>query len=369
MPRVFLSLLALTCLLVFCTTNLSSPAFAAGRAAAEDESAKAKLTAAVESSLVSAGERIRQFALDGDAQTYFASEKNAAPTDHFTLKLDHPARIKSIVVTTGKPDGTDKLAGGSVEISNDAKIFVEQAIFQNGEAHVWSPEGEVRAVRIKPSADCKTPLVVREIALESNPKVATFKYPVEFTIDVTEAPEMKAWAEKAVAACERSYTMINDELFSEGFTPPRTILMTLKSNYRGVAATGGDRIIGSVKYFKDHPDDIGAMVHETVHVVQSYRRGNNPSWLVEGISDYIRFFKYEPSALKPLNREQARYDRSYRISAAFLAYLVNKYDKDLIRKLNKAMRQGEYDEKLFQEITGKPLKDLGEEWRDSLEKH
>lgn len=368
MRRVVSSLLALTCLFGFITANLISLGFAAGRVAAEDETAKAKITAAVESSLESAGERIRQFAFDGDAQTYFASEKIAAPTDHFTLTLDRPARIKSIVVTTGKPDGTDKLAAGSVEISNDAKKFIEKAKFQNGEAHVWSPEGEVRAVRIKPAVDCKTPLVVREIALESNPKVATFKYPVEFTIDVSEAPEMKEWAEKAVRACERSYPMINEELFSEGFTPPRTILMTLKSNYRGVAATGGDRIIGSVKYFKDHPDDIGAMVHETVHVVQSYRRGNNPSWLVEGISDYIRFFKYEPAALKPLNREQARYDRSYRISAAFLAYLTEKYDKDLIRKLNKAMRQGDFDEKLFQDVTGKPLKDLGDEWRDSLPK-
>jgi hypothetical protein len=369
MRRIVSRIFALTFLFVLIMMFAVSRGLGADGVLAKDEGAKGDLFASVESSLESAGERIRQFAFDGDAQTYFASEKVAAPTDHFTLILDRPARIKSIVVTTGKPDGTDKLAAGSVEISMDGKMFIEKAKFQDGEAHVWSPDGEVRAIRVKPAADCKTPLVVREIALESNPKVVTFKYPVEFTIDVADAPEMKEWAEKAVRACERSYTMINDELASDGFTPPRTILMTLKSNYRGVAATGGDRIIGSVRYFKDHPDDIGAMVHETVHVVQSYRRGNNPSWLVEGISDYIRFFKYEPGKLKPPPREQARFNRSYRISAAFLAYLTEKYDKDIIRKLNKAMRQGEYDEKLFQEITGKSLGALGDEWRDSLGKN
>ena len=39
------------------------------------------------------------------------------------------------------------------------------------------------------------------------------------------------------------------------------------------------------------------MVHETTHVVQAYRRGARPGWLVEGISDYIRFFKFEPGKL------------------------------------------------------------------------
>ena len=49
-----------------------------------------------------------------------------------------------------------------------------------------------------------------------------------------------------------------------------------------------------MKYFKANPDDIGAMVHETVHCVQLYRGRGNPGWLVEGVADYVRFFKYEP---------------------------------------------------------------------------
>lgn len=144
--------------------------------------------------------------------------------------------------------------------------------------------------------------------------------------------------------------------------------MTLSKGYNGVAATGGGRITGSVKYFKAHPDDFGAMVHETVHVVQSYRGRGNPGWLVEGIADYERFFKYEPGKLGPLNPNRARYDDSYRVTAAFLAYVTEKHDKETVRKLNAAMREGKYTEELFKGLTGKSVKELNEEWRASLKK-
>jgi hypothetical protein len=126
--------------------------------------------------------------------------------------------------------------------------------------------------------------------------------------------------------------------------------------------------VGSVKYFKSHPDDVGAMVHETTHIVQNYRRRGNPSWLVEGVADYVRFFKFEPGKIGPINAERARYDRSYRVTAAFLAYVSDKYDKQLVLKLNERMRAGEYKEEIFQELTGKTVQELNDEWRASLQK-
>jgi hypothetical protein len=110
------------------------------------------------------------------------------------------------------------------------------------------------------------------------------------------------------------------------------------------------------------------MVHETVHCVQRYRRGGNrnPGWLVEGIADYIRFFKYEPGKLGRINPDRARYDGSYRVTAAFLAYVTEKYDKELVRKLNMAMRAGEYKEEVWKDCTGKTVQELGEEWKATL---
>src|ERR1700689_1925104 len=123
--------------------------------------------------------------------------------------------------------------------------------------------------------------------------------------------------------------MINEELPSEGFRPLTQITMTLRNDYKGVAAAGGGRITGSVKYFKSHPDDIGAMVHETVHCVQAYRT-HGPGWLVEGIADYIRFFKFEPGKIGNLARDP-HFDGSYRTSAAFLNFAAEKYDRDLVK--------------------------------------
>ena len=114
----------------------------------------------------------------------------------------------------------------------------------------------------------------------------------------------------------------------------------------------GDHIVGSADHFRGHRKDVGAIVHETVHVAQGYRRGERPSWLVEGICDYIRFFHWEPGNLGRINPETAHYNKSYRVTAAFLAYLVETYDKDIVRKLNRALREGRYEEGLFRAAHG-----------------
>jgi carboxypeptidase Q len=191
-------------------------------------------------------------------------------------------------------------------------------------------------------------------------------YPVEFAVDVSDAPEMKEWAEMVARICERQYPLICEALKSEGYKPPQRVRLVLKSSYRGVAEVSGDRITGSVKYFKAHPDDVGAIVHETVHVVQGYRTGGNPVWLVEGIADYIRFFQYEPGKLGDLNPERVHFNGSYRVTAAFLDYLTEKYDKAIVNKLNKVMRAGEYKEEVFKQLTGKTVQELDTEWRASL---
>jgi hypothetical protein len=341
---------------------------------------KKPVAAVVESSLKTAGGNIRQFAFDGDPDTYFVSDGNPGKDDHFTVRFDEPVTVEQVHVTTGRPQKEeDVLTSGTLEVSKDGKTFERAAelklVFPSrGPASTVSTHlaggklpAKVQAIRIKPGEQ-KHPLVIREIKIGADPPVATFRYPVEFTVNVLDAPEMKEWADKTARVCERQYPMINDELKSDGYKPPTQVTMTLKKDYRGVAATGGGRITGSVKYFTDHPDDIGAMVHETVHVVQHYRARNNPGWLVEGVADYVRFFKYEPGKIGRINPDRARYDGAYRQTAAFLNYVTEKYDKDLVRKLNAAMRQGEYREDLWKEFTKKTAKELDEEWRATLKK-
>ncbi|MDR3621394.1 MAG: basic secretory protein-like protein [Paludisphaera borealis] len=325
------------------------------------------VAAVVESTLATGSDKIRQFAFDGDDGTFFTSKAAPGAEDSFTLVFDEPVIVKAIAVQTGKPDGADALASGTLETSEDGTTFHDAATFQKGAAKA-EPGRRLKAIRIRPGKGDAHPLVIREIVVDSNPKVRTFAYPVEIVVDVTEAPEMKAWADNAARTCERWYGWINDQLKSDRYKPIHLIRMDLKNGIDVPAMAGGGRITGSVKWFKDHPDDVGAMIHETVHIVQRYHSRNNPGWLVEGVADYIRFFQYEPANIGRLNPKTARYDGNYRVSARFLAYVSEKYDKDLVLKLNRAMREGSYTENLFKQFTGKTVQELGEEWRGSLQK-
>jgi hypothetical protein len=324
------------------------------------------VAAVVSSTLATDGEKIRQFAFDASGDTYFASSKPPVKGDHFTLTFDTPVTVKSIKVATGKPKGGCE-ADGVLSATADGKEFAQLEKFTFGAAAA-KPDKKFTAVRIEFPADAKEVVAIREFTLETDPPLASFKYPVEIVPNADDAPELKEWLEGVAKVCEKQYTMINEQLKADGYTPPTRITMTLKKDYDGVAYAQGSRIVGSVKYFEKHKDDVGAFVHETAHCVQQYKGRNNPGWLVEGVADYVRFFNYEAKKPGKLPPEKAKYDGSYRTTAAFLDYVCETHDKEAVRKLNAAMRQGKYDEKLWKDITGKSLEDLGRDWQKSLAK-
>ncbi|MHB8636262.1 MAG: basic secretory protein-like protein [Fimbriimonadaceae bacterium] len=172
-----------------------------------------------------------------------------------------------------------------------------------------------------------------------------------------------------------NYPLIIKTLHLEGKpAPTKTVRIVLTYAYGGVAATSGTpqgpRIEVSARYALAHPDDVGLIVHEMVHVVQSYKHYNDadvPGWLVEGIADYVRWFFYEPLSQRPHpTAAQADARKSYRITAAFLFWVSNRYDADLVPKLNAALQANTYTEGLFKDLTGKTLDELNAEWKASL---
>src|SRR5260370_374070 len=114
-------------------------------------------------------------------------------------------------------------------------------------------------------------------------------------INAAKAPELNDWAQSKLApVLAEWYPKIAAMLPSEGFTAPAYCMVTLKP-VSGVAYTTGAGIVANSKWLQTelNGDAIGSLVHEMVHVVQHYH-GDNPGWLVEGMADYIRWFKYEP---------------------------------------------------------------------------
>ena len=312
--------------------------------------------ATVTSSLTSAPGGIRQFAFDTDNGSAFVSTANPTDTDHLTLTFDMPVKLRAIKAVTGRADGTGVLPGSALEVSPDGVTFTPVA-----DAFPLS----VQAIRVRPGVQ-KVPLIIRDFEIDSDLKIARFRYPVEFTVNTSDAPELREWTENVARVCERQYTMICDELASPGYKPPTTISLTLKNDYAGVAYASGSNIVGAVKYFQAHPKDVGAFVHETAHCVQGYRFRRMPSWLVEGVADYVRYWKYEPEKGRQPRAGRARYDGSYGITAAFLKSVSDRYDPLLVQKLNAMMRQGKYDPAAWKTITGKSVEELGQEWRQSL---
>jgi len=192
------------------------------------------------------------------------------------------------------------------------------------------------------------------------------RHPVVIDLDVAQAPEMEAWGKATQHILQQWYATVVDALPSEGFQPPKKILFTIRQG-KGIAETGGNHIFAAVGWFKAHPDDKGAIVHEMVHVVQAYGGRRVPGWLTEGIADYVRFWIYEPNHPRArVDPQRSRYTDGYQVTGAFLAWLVATYDKDIVVKLNAAARQGRYQDKLFQDYTGKDLDALWKEFVASL---
>jgi hypothetical protein len=184
------------------------------------------------------------------------------------------------------------------------------------------------------------------------------------TTDIAESPDSIRWAEESKTLCEQWYPIIHRFLATEDWTPPKEIKLVFKKELKVPAYASGSTITISADWAQKHPDDFGCVIHELTHVIQQYpnQRGK-PGWLVEGIADYIRFWKYEPEVPRPrVDKEKASYRDSYRTTAAFLAWITWKYDKRIVRKLDKALREGTYSDAIFGDVTGRSLDALWEEF-------
>jgi hypothetical protein len=205
----------------------------------------------------------------------------------------------------------------------------------------------------------------------------------QITIDTSETPDLTDWAHQELApVVQEWYPKLVALLPSEGYEAPKRISITFSANMQGVAATGGTRVRCAAGWFRQNlqGEAKGAIVHELGHVVQNYGRARRmnpnaartPGWLVEGICDYIRWFLYEPQThgaeVTARNLSRARYDASYRMSGNFINWVTETYDKDIVRKLNAAAREGKYTDDLWKTATGRTVQELGDEWKAAWQK-
>ena len=256
-----------------------------------------------------------ELALSGNDRSFFLSAGAPRTSDDFTVTFDRPIHVSRISVKTGVDKLGDELTAGNLEVSEDGVQFKKIASFEGGVATSDEESDGILAIRIQPTIRQDHPLAIQHIAISS-----------------------------------------------KDFIGPNFVRIWFNPRYRGVAATGNDTIEISPTYVQAHQNDFGMVVHELSHAIQHYTRNNNAGWLVEGISDYVRFYLYEPLVPRPrINPDKATYHDAYRTTAAFLAYAQAKYDHKLVVKLDDALRSGSYNDSLFKKYTGKEPQEIWNE--------
>ena len=311
----------------------------------------------------------RLYASDGKAPGFAAQPKR--PADPATVGW----RLVASVDTRVKDSAPGGQYGVSVADAGAARyVLFDIARTEDADSFGQTFFSEIDVI------DRAAPVVAEAPVVERVEAVTTEGGAQRFTVETTETPDLTEWSHRElIPAMQKWYPLIVKMLPSDGYTAPKTFSITFTDRYKGVAATMGNRIEGSPGWYRGQlkGEAIGSLVHELVHVVQQYGHARQPGatrppgWLTEGIPDYIRWYLYEPQSrgceIKPKNAATARYDASYRVSANFLNFVIGKYDKELIRELNAAMREGRYDAELWKKRTGHTVEELAEEWKKALE--
>tara|TARA_R110002003_G_scaffold296_9_gene18694 strand:- start:30776 stop:31522 length:747 start_codon:yes stop_codon:yes gene_type:complete len=161
--------------------------------------------------------------------------------------------------------------------------------------------------------------------------------------------------------------------------PTRSVTLVLR-DMDGVAYTTGldldddhKEIHLSTKYIEFVPESrqkeeiLGVLVHEMVHCWQHSGFGSAPVGLTEGIADFVRLKAgYAPPHWK--RHTDCDWDAGYERTGYFLDWLEKDHGADIVRKINEALRECQYDaHKLWHDCCGKGIEKLWEDYRKSVE--
>lgn len=189
---------------------------------------------------------------------------------------------------------------------------------------------------------------------------------VRVTVDASRVPDLAPFAAVVQRTADEWYPRIGALLRPGDATLPADVRIVIEDGPEGIAWASGDRITLQAKWFRTRQDDVGAVVHELAHVVQAYPPGA-PGWFVEGFADYIRWFTYEPPEKRPkVNAQAAKYDASYRTSAAFLDWVAREHGLAAVLRVDVDCRAGRYDAANWRNYTGRSIDELADGWRASL---
>jgi hypothetical protein len=113
---------------------------------------------------------------------------------------------------------------------------------------------------------------------------------------------------------------------------------------------------------------MGVLVHEMVHCWQHSGFGSAPGGLIEGVADWVRLKAgYAPPHWK--RHIDCEWDAGYERTGYFLEWLEGKHGVDVVRRINEAMRECEYDaDKVWLGCCKNGVDELWEEYKKCVRK-
>lgn len=150
----------------------------------------------------------------------------------------------------------------------------------------------------------------------------------------------------------------------KAFNPDATRIVKVKIDtaYDGVAYASRGQIVISSHWLHKNPGDIDVLTHELMHIVQAYPGRSGPGWLVEGIADYVRYkygIAHEAAGWQlPALKDDHHYTSSYRVTARFIAWVEETQSPGIVKLLDQALRNRQYQVQIWEKQTGTSLDDL-----------
>ena len=188
-------------------------------------------------------------------------------------------------------------------------------------------------------------------------------HPLTVTCDVRNAPDMAEFGKTCCKLAKTHYPTICRILGGKDYAAPQTIKFVLIRRFPYPAACTGEGVALGIKWFKQHPGDLGAVIHEMTHVAQNYPQ-HKYTWLSEGLTDYVRYRIGLDDGWKIPDgyRPGQKLENGYRDTAAFLLW-VEKKDPGIIPALHHAFLDGSITLDIFWHRTGYPLDELWETYK------
>ncbi|BDS06604.1 hypothetical protein NT6N_16440 [Oceaniferula spumae] len=344
---------------------------------------KTVITATITSKEQSVKKHPLSMITDGKPETFYWSGCKLKQGDTINLVFNTPLPLgKTLKIYSGlglkdKEDG-DHLQDAVLDVSEDqGKTWREIKAFHAGKLELKT-HGSAAHYRIRVTKHTTHWVAIRHISVSNSPLTqhtisgtTSFrgkKVPLTITTDFEGFDDLKPRFQEMAKLYFEVWPKLVTWLGVPGDEVPHDIDVFLVKTLSHPAHAANHTMTISAKHLRSHPKDTeGVFVHELAHIIQQYPK-YEPSWFVEGSADYVRYRQYPDRHWANTQRKHMNNDKPfghYWNSACFLLWMEDRFKKPIVAQVSRAIYNGKYDDRLFHQLTGVPLKTLAQQYKHS----